>query len=116
MPTNRRSGKFNRRLKENDWNCYPLATRIGLAGGVLDDEIKQFESYLEAAQGLSGLPRKTGGTVERSRVAVTNAIRRSLKKIRKVHPELATHLEDSIRTGTLLAYLPAEVPEWQFEG
>jgi hypothetical protein len=70
-------------------------------------EIQKLEEYLDQA-------RKTAGTVGRARSAVTNAINRTIEKICKVHPEMAAHLDHSIRRGVVLAYLPEEVPDWEF--
>jgi hypothetical protein len=82
--------------------------------GKLEDEIRKLEEYLENAQGANGALRKTGGTIEKARTAVTNAIRRACDKICQVHPEMAAHLDRSIQTGSVLIYLPQELPDWEF--
>jgi hypothetical protein len=82
--------------------------------GELKGEIEQLEKYLKEARRAEGVRRKTGGTMNRARTAVTNAIHRAFRKIRTVHPDLAAHLEQSIRTGSVLAYMPEELPDWEF--
>jgi hypothetical protein len=82
--------------------------------GELKEEIEKLEKYLKEAQRSESVLRKTGGTMGRARIAVTHAIRRAFRKIRTVHPELAAHLEQSIRTGSTLIYTPQELPDWEF--
>lgn len=53
--------------------------------------------------------------VERSRVNVTRAIARALKRIRAEQPELATHLDRSLRRGVICAYEPRVGDEVEWE-
>jgi hypothetical protein len=82
--------------------------------GELEEQIRKLEEYIKKAQRSQRVARRAGGSVERARLAVTNAIQRALAKIRAVHPKMADHLEQSIRTGSVLIYLPQELPDWEF--
>jgi hypothetical protein len=57
--------------------------------------------------------RRTGSAAERARTAVTARIRAAVARIGAVHPELARHLEASVRTGTLCEYRPEQRPDWR---
>jgi hypothetical protein len=78
-----------------------------------EEEIDFLTRELAAAYGLGGRPRRAADTGERMRKAVTNRIRDSLTKIERVHPSLARHLANSVRTGTFCSYLPETPVEWQ---
>jgi hypothetical protein len=47
---------------------------------------------------------------------VTRAIRQAIARIAEHHPELGTHLDRTVRTGTYCAYLPDPRGQvgWQF--
>ncbi|HXJ35658.1 MAG TPA: BREX system ATP-binding domain-containing protein [Candidatus Eisenbacteria bacterium] len=51
---------------------------------------------------------------ERARVSVTRRIRDAIDRLAEAHPELGTHLNRTIRTGTRCSYLvdPAAAPRW----
>jgi hypothetical protein len=59
---------------------------------------------LSAAVGLGGRDRRAGSDAERARVNVTRSIARALEKMADSHPELASHLSQTIRTGTFCTY------------
>jgi tetratricopeptide (TPR) repeat protein len=61
---------------------------------------------LSRAVGLSGRGRRAGSASERARAGVTRAIRQATARISEHHPQLGTHLDRSIRTGTYCSYLP----------
>lgn len=61
---------------------------------------------LARAVGLGGRDRRAASASERARVAVTRAIRHGIARIAEHHPQLAEHLERTIRTGTYCAYIP----------
>jgi len=82
--------------------------------GVLEEEIRKLKGYLAQVETRQGQPRKVAGTAERSRTAVTNAINRAIEQIAKQHPDLGRHLKDSIKMGTVLIYVPVELPDWRF--
>jgi tetratricopeptide (TPR) repeat protein len=68
---------------------------------------------LSAAAGLGGRARRLGDEVERARKTVTARIRDALRRIDAVHPELAAHLRDAVRTGTSCSYQPPEPARWR---
>ena len=39
----------------------------------------------------------------------------AIKKMKDHHPELAKHLQQSIKTGILCRYEPERMTEWRFE-
>jgi hypothetical protein len=82
--------------------------------GSLQEEIAKLEAYLSQTEGRHGQARKVSGSAQRARTAVTNAIVRSIARIEKDHRALATHLHESIRTGTTLIYLPSTPVDWHF--
>ncbi|HEV3401165.1 MAG TPA: AAA family ATPase, partial [Acidimicrobiales bacterium] len=61
---------------------------------------------LAGALGLGGRHRRAGSTSERARLAVTKAIRSTLRKLAQADPELGRHLERTVRTGTFCSYSP----------
>ena len=90
------------------------AERFQDAGRVdrLRQEIEFLASELGAGVGLGGRERRAAGPSERARKAVYNRLRTALGKIRAVHPELARHLEASLRTGHLCSYQPERPTDW----
>ena len=75
-------------------------------------EMDSIASELAAALGIGGLPRTQADPGERARKAVTQRIRNSLKRLSNVHPELAAHLDRSVRTGRFCSYTPEQPIEW----
>jgi hypothetical protein len=67
---------------------------------------------LASALGLGGRDRKLADPSERARKAVTMRIRNSVGRIAKVHPDLARHLERSVRTGMFCSYEPERPVDW----
>jgi flavin-binding protein dodecin len=92
------------RLPANDW----------VRRNALQEEIDNLKKYLAQVQDQHGRPRLVGGSAERSRTAVTNAVNRAREYISEHHLALGQHLKGAIQTGTLLIYRPSEVPDWQF--
>lgn len=81
--------------------------------GELEQEYDTLLEHLSSSIGLGGKTRTAATSVEKARSAVTWRIRSSIKKIEKNLPQLAKHLNSSIKTGTFCSYRP-EVPlEWQ---
>lgn len=71
---------------------------------------------LSASLGLGGRPRAAGpDPVERLRKAVTSRIRDAIRRIDAVHPALARHLSNSVRTGTFCSYQPEQPVVWRCE-
>jgi hypothetical protein len=67
---------------------------------------------LAAAAGLGGRPRRLGDEAEKIRKTVTARMRHTIGRITRVHPELGSHLEASIRTGTRCGYHPPTPTGW----
>ena len=61
---------------------------------------------LSRAVGFGGRDRRAASTSERARVSVTRAVRHAIDRVGEHHPQLAEHLDRTIRTGTYCAYLP----------
>jgi hypothetical protein len=72
----------------------------------LREEMDFLVAELSAATGLGGRDRKAASAAERARVAVTRAIRTTLKRIEQEHPQLGRHLTATVRTGNFCSYLP----------
>jgi hypothetical protein len=68
---------------------------------------------LSAALGLGGRARRFGGANERARKAVSTRIRLAIDRIDTVHPALARHLRNSVRTGTFCSYRPETDVTWR---
>jgi tetratricopeptide (TPR) repeat protein len=73
---------------------------------------------LAAAVGLGGRDRKAGSTAERARVAVTKAVRATLKRIGEMDQDLGHELAATVRTGTFCSYEPdrRRPVSWEVEG
>lgn len=82
--------------------CNDPGRRERLAG-----ELDFLTAELERAFGLGGRERRGGAAAERARVSVTRAIRYATRRIAEQDPDLADHLDRSIRTGAFCAYAPA---------
>lgn len=61
---------------------------------------------LRRALGLGGRSRVAGSISERARLNVTRALRSTLRRIAAAAPALATHLDATVRTGTVCVYSP----------
>ncbi|RZT82852.1 putative ATPase [Micromonospora violae] len=79
----------------------------------LDAERGALLDELRAAAGLAGRSRRLGDEAERARKTVTARIRDTLRKLDDRHPALASHLRDSVSTGTTCCYRPAEPLPWR---
>jgi len=75
-------------------------------------EMDTIANALASALGLGGRARVAGDPAERARKAVTQRIRNALKRLADVHPELAAHLDRSIRTGRFCTYRPEHPVDW----
>jgi hypothetical protein len=73
---------------------------------------------LARAVGFGGRDRKTASNAERARVAVTKAVRATLKRIGEMDSNLGDELEATIRTGTFCSYEPdrRRPVSWQVSG
>jgi hypothetical protein len=79
----------------------------------LDGEREALLAELRAAAGLRGRTRQLGGdATERARKAVTSRLREAIRRIEAVLPELGSHLDRSVVTGTTCRYEPVEPVSW----
>jgi predicted ATPase/DNA-binding SARP family transcriptional activator len=76
-------------------------------------ELDLLVEQLAAARGLGGRARRSGGTAERARTAVTWRIRSAIKRIDQVHPDLGRHLRGAVRTGLWCSYQPERPVAWE---
>ena len=98
---------YRTRLKElsaevdeaTDWNDPERVARAR-------DEMEFLTRELSGAVGLGGRSRKSGSAAERARVNVTRAIRTAMARVAENGPELGSHLDTTVRTGTFCSYMP----------
>lgn len=89
----------------------------------LSEELDESAAHLDgeraaaASEALELTARELvdGSAVERARINVTRAIARALKRIRAEQPELAAHLDRSLRRGVICAYEPRVGDEVEWE-
>jgi len=67
---------------------------------------------LSAAYGIGGRARRTGGSAERARTAVTGRIRDAIRRLEAASPELGRHLSRAVRTGAFCVYDPDPPVRW----
>ncbi|MEW2430297.1 AAA family ATPase [Micromonospora sp. NPDC047644] len=79
----------------------------------LDAERVALLDELRAAAGLAGRSRRLGDEAERARKTVTARIRDTLRKLDDRHPTLASHLRETVSTGTTCRYQPPNPLPWQ---
>jgi hypothetical protein len=77
-----------------------------------DREREALLTELRAAAGLGGRTRRLGDEAERARKTVTARIRDTMRKLADRHPELATHLQESVSTGATCTYDPPTPTQW----
>ena len=80
----------------------------------LEEREEQYKYYLGSTTDKKGCARRTPGARDDARVAVTNRITRAIKAIAKHSPDLAVHLDRSIKTGSTVVYQPENPLHWQF--
>lgn len=68
---------------------------------------------LVAAYGLHGRVRHGNDPIERARSTVTKQIHGAIARIDKVHPSMALHLANSVRTGRYCVYGPEHAVSWE---
>lgn len=78
----------------------------------LHEEKQAVEQQILQAVGLAGKLRKHPDETKRQANAVSEAISRSLKVIRKSHPSLQRHLFNAINRGEYLSYIPETNISW----
>lgn len=81
------------------------------------EELAAVLDELRRAAGLLGRDRPSGSGTERARVNVTRNLRRVIAAIAAAIPELGSHLDVSVRTGSYCSYAPepAAAIEWVVE-
>lgn len=77
------------------------------------EELDALVDHLTASLGLGGRRRRSAGSAERARSAVTQRIRSTMRRLVELHPELGHHLDGSITTGTYCSYRPQQPVTWQ---
>jgi hypothetical protein len=97
---------YRQRLAELDDELNTAGTHADLAHHQrASDEREQLRAELRRAIRPDGSSRALGYTVtERARKAVTARIRDAIRRITDAHPDLGTHLDRTIRTGTTCRY------------
>jgi AAA ATPase-like protein len=68
---------------------------------------------LTRSVGRGGRPRRLGDDTEKARKTVTIRIQRALRLLDSHHPALASHLRETVRTGTACSYQPAQPLTWE---
>ena len=76
-------------------------------------ELDHLVDQLSAAYGSGGRRRRTTGSAERARSAVTQRIRSTIKRLTELHPALGRHLAASVSTGLYCAYRPERTVDWE---
>lgn len=99
---------YRHRLAELDGELDEARSRSDLAAQERAvDEREQLLTYLRRAMRPEGRSRLLGATTaERARKAVTARIRDAIGRISEAFPELGTHLDRTVRTGTTCRYDP----------
>jgi tetratricopeptide (TPR) repeat protein len=98
---------YRRRLAEIE-DDIEQARALGDAGreAQADAERDFLVRELARAVGLGGRDRRAASDSERARSGVTRAVRQGIARIGEHHPDLGTHLNHAVRTGTYCAYVP----------
>jgi hypothetical protein len=89
-----------------------LARRADRRAADLDAERTALIDELRRATGRGGRSRRLGDDAERARKAVRERIRDTIRRLAELHPALADHLREAIRTGATCSYEPAEPVTW----
>ncbi|MER6911374.1 AAA family ATPase [Streptomyces sp. NPDC000594] len=106
--------RYRARLEQLDEELDRAALRGDTDRGTeLARERSALLEELRTAAGLGGRPRRLGDEAERARKTVTARIRDTLRKLDRLHPELAAHLRTSVTTGAHCAYRPTAPVPWR---
>lgn len=110
----RARGEYRRRLGElEDERADAARDRDEGRLARLDAERECLLAQLRGAVGFGGRARTLGGdATERARKSVTARVRDAIRRIEAVVPELGSHLDRSVRTGTCCRYQPVEPVSW----
>jgi TolB-like protein/Tfp pilus assembly protein PilF len=80
---------------------------------IISTELNQIIDHLSKSTGIKGRSRKIADPSEKARAAVTLRIKSAVQKIETVHPSLAKHFQNNIRTGTYCIYSPENPVKWE---
>ena len=78
-------------------------------------ELDALVDHLTAAIGHGRRTRRTSGTAERARTAVTQRVRATMRQLAATHPDLGRHLRASVSTGLYCSYTPPDDTTWRVE-
>lgn len=105
--------EYKKEIKELEEDIDEAENNNDYARGEMLRKEKEFlEQQILAATDLKGRIRKLDDGSDRARKAVSVSIKASIEKIRKKHPELGQHLENSIKRGYHCSYLPDKPISW----
>jgi hypothetical protein len=76
-------------------------------------EMDALVDHLTSALGLGGRGRRAPSSAERARSAVTQRVRKTIRRLGVHDPALARHLQLSITTGTFCSYRPEHAVVWE---
>ena len=113
----RARAEFKRRITDLDEDLAEAQAHHDLGRvGRVESEREALLDELRRATGHAGQDRRLGpSTVERARKAVTARLRDTIGRIEVVLPELGSHLDRSIITGTHCRYQPTEPLTWDLQ-
>jgi hypothetical protein len=98
---------YRRRLAEVDDELEEALRNNDLARVELAQRDREYLiGELRHAVGLGGRLRAVGSDSERARMAVARTIRYAIGRLAQHNPALATHLDNSVQTGTYCCYRP----------
>lgn len=80
---------------------------------MISKELNEIIDHLSKSTGMKGRSRKLADPSERARSAVTLRIKSAIQKIETIHPSLAKHFQNNIKTGTFCVYSPENKVEWE---
>ncbi len=80
----------------------------------LEEELEALARYLGSGRSLRGTPRRLGDRANQLRDRVGHSVRDSFRKILGRNPELAEHLQASIKLRRQCGYFPASHVHWTF--
>jgi len=98
---------YRQRLRELDHEL-EAARGWGNAEEVarLEEEMRFLAREVAGAVGLGGRDRRAASAAERARQNVTRSVKMVLDRLGESSPDLASHLQRTIRTGTFCSYMP----------
>lgn len=104
---------YRRRLAELDDDLAEAETNHDLGRAATVRAERDFLlAELAGGLGMGGKARRSGDGTDRARKAVTARIRDAIGRIGAVHPELARHFNNAVRTGAVCAYDPEQHVTW----